>query len=183
MNEEIKSEVTYTIEDFERQFAYMKNRNIFLKYLIFLPILFFSAVLLFFYFLDPNKFLAAFSQPKNYMIFVAAFLIVGVWWFFGRNKMSYFQRRTLIKQLNTTPAFSVPQIVTFDDAGLSGENEFLSGVLKWHAIVEVTETKDDFYFFKSPKFAQFVPKRFFTDEQIDGIKQLAKKHLGEKVKF
>lgn len=183
MNEEIKSEVTYTIEDFERQFVYMKNRNIFLKYIIFLPIIFFSVILLFFYILDPNKFSAAFSQPKNYMVFVIAFLIVGIWWFFRRNKMSFFQKRTIIKQLNTTPALSAPQIITFDDTGMYGENEFASGLLKWNAMVEVTETENDFYFFKSPKFAQFAPKRFFSDEQIARIRELARKHLGEKAKF
>ncbi len=183
MNEEIKSEVTYTIEDFERHYVYMKNRSIFVKYVIFLPLLIFIPVFLFFYFLDPNKFSAAFSQPKNYTIFPLAFLIVGSWWFFTRNKMSFFQKRTLTKQLNTTPSLSVPQTITFDHVGMYGENEFVSGLLKWNAMVEATETEDNFCFFNSPKFAQFVPKRFFSDEQIARIKDLAKRHLGEKAKF
>ena len=183
MDEQIQSEVTYTFEDFERHYFYMRNRNIWLKYIILLPLILFIPIFLFLYLLDSNKFFTEFSKPEKYSVFIIAYLIVGIIWFLKRNKMSYFQRNSLKKQIDSSPALSVPQIISFDEEGFHGENQFGSGHIYWNVMVEATETEEDFYFFRTPKFAQFVPKRFFTNEQLVQIRELAKINLGDKANF
>ncbi len=182
MNGKIQSEVTYTVADFERHYLYLNNRNSLLKYLLLLVFLIVILIFIILLLLNPFKFLAVFSQPKNYLVFVFVFLILGFLWLIRRNKLGFFQKRNLAKQINSSPVLSKPQIITLDEEGFSGENEFGSGNLRWNAMIEVTETEEDFYFFRSPKFAQFVPKRFFTNEQIAQIRELAKRNLGDKAK-
>lgn len=58
-----------------------------------------------------------------------------------------------------------------------------SGETKWGAIIEANETDYDFFFFVSNKVAILVPKRVLAVEQINLLRDLAKKNLGDRAKF
>jgi YcxB-like protein len=58
-----------------------------------------------------------------------------------------------------------------------------SGQTKWEAFIEATETKEDFFFFTSSKFAQFIPKYAFNETQLNQLRELVKSKLGDKAKF
>ena len=183
MNEIVEAKVTYTPEDFMRHAAFMQSRNELAKYTIFIALAIFACIFLFLYLGNPAQFLTAFAKPQTVLIFVTAGLILTVIFLLKKYTSKFFLRRSLEKQIKSTPALSAPQHFSFDDEGFYATNEFASGQLNWQAMVEMIETEEDFYFFMSKNFARFVPKRFFSDEQLNQIRELAKGKLGDKAKF
>ncbi len=182
MCDELGARVTYTPEDFVRNSKYIQSRQGLLKYSFFIAVGVVVCILLFFYILDPARFVQTFSQPKNFSVFIIALLIVGSWGFFKQKTSGFFLKRKFEKQIKSSPALGEPQFILFDEDGMYGTNQFGSGQTKWQGMNEVTETEEDFFFFTSKNFAQFVPKRFFKEKQINQIRELAKKHLSEKAK-
>lgn len=183
MSETVEARITYAPDDFVRHAEFMRSRNPLAKYSVFIALGVIACALLFVYLLDPAKFLTTFTKPQNIPVFVIPVFLLIAWWFLEKNVTRFFLKRNLEKQINSTPTLSVPQLVSFDDEGLFATNQFGSGQTKWEAIIETVETEEDFFFFTTNKFAQFVPKRFFNAEQINQIKGLAKNNLGEKAKF
>jgi hypothetical protein len=183
MNEIVEARVTYTPEDFMRHAAFMQSRIGLAKKVVFFTLAIFASIFLFLYFANSAKFITAFAKPQNILIFVTAGLLVIGIFILKKYTSKFFLRRSLEKQIKSTPALSVPQHFSFDDEGFYGTNEFASGQLNWQAMVEMVETEEDFYFFMSKNFARFVPKRFFSDEQLNQIRELAKRNLGDKAKF
>ena len=183
MSDELGARITYTPEDFVRNSKYIQSRQGLFKYSFFIAVAVLICILLFFYILNPTRFVQTFSQPKNFSVFIFALLIVGGWWFLNQKTSGFLLKRKFEKQLKSSPALSEPQFVLFDEEGMYGTNHFGSGQTKWQGMNEVTETEEDFFFFTSKNFAQFVPKRFFKAEQINQIRELAKRHLSEKAKF
>ena len=83
--------------------------------------------------------------------------------------------------MKSSPALQQPQRITFDEDGIEGETILSSGQVKWEAIIEATESEQDFYFFTSKKFAYFVPKLAFENkDDLEALRELAIKRLGEK---
>jgi len=181
MSDELGARVTYTPEDFVRSVRYIQSRQGLLNRPFSIAVFVIICILLFFYIFNPAQFAQSFSQPKNFLVFVFAFLIVGVWWFLKQN--TFFLKRKFEKQIKSSPALSEPQFILFDEEGIYGTSQFGSGQTKWQAMIEAAETEDDFFFFTSKNFAQFVPKRFFKEEQADQIRELVKRHIGEKARF
>lgn len=183
MNEVVEAKITYTPEDFLRHAAFMQSRNRLAKYTIPLALGIFACIFLFLYFLNGEKFLTTFAKPQNFMIFVTAGLILTIFLLLKKYTSKFFLRRSLEKQIRSTPSLSEPQHFTLDDEGFTATNQFGSGQLNWQAMVEMVETEEDFFFFMSKNFARFVPKRFFSNEQLTQIRELAKKNLGDKAKL
>jgi len=183
MSESVEARFTYTSDDFVRHAEFMRSRNFIAKYAVFIAFSILGCILLFFYLLNPAKFTTAFNKPQNILVFVIPILLLTAWWFLRNKLPRFFLKRSIEKQINSTPALQVPQFVSFDEEGLYATNQFGSGQTKWEAIIETVETEEDFFFFTTNKFAQFVPKRFFSAEQLKQIKKLAKTNLGERAKF
>jgi hypothetical protein len=183
MSETVEGQVTYTADDFVRHTTYMQNRNFIVRNAVFFALTVFGCILLFFYLLNPAKFTITFTKPQNILVLVIPTLLLIAWWFLKKKSPRFLLRRGFEKQINSSPALRDSQFIIFDDEGLYATSRLGSGQTKWDAMVEVTETEEDFLFFTTNKFAQFVPKRFFTDEQLDQIKNIAKRNLGERAKF
>lgn len=62
------------------------------------------------------------------------------------------------------------QHIVVDEVGIKGHTNLSEAVTKWEAILHSTETKEDFFFFTSNKYAIFIPKSPLTDEQEERIR-------------
>ena len=55
------------------------------------------------------------------------------------------------------------------------------GEIKWDAIIKARETKQDFFFYTSKRFALFLPKRVISGEsQMIELRHLIVEKLGDK---
>lgn len=162
MSEKIEAEIIYTIDDYARALKYIQNRQFLVKYL--LPFMFsiFAVVLFFNYLSNPAKFTATFLQPASILIVIIAFTIISLWHFYRKNKPGFLLKRQIAGQFKSSPALREPKIISLDDTGIFGGSNLGESQTKWEAFIEATETKNDFFFFTSNKFAQFIPKRFFS---------------------
>jgi hypothetical protein len=183
MTKEIEGKITYTPEDFVRNVKYIQSRQILYKYSLLIPIILLICMLLFVYTLDPAKFRANFLQPDKILVFGIPISLMGIWWILRKYSPSFLLKRQIENQFKSSPALRETQYISFDEKGLYGTSQFGSGQTNWEAIIEATETEDDFFFFTTKKFAQFIPKRFFTEEQINQIRELAKRKLDNKAMF
>ena len=183
MNEIIEERITYTPDDYVRNVKYIQSRQVLYKYSLLIPIVVIICMLLFVYILEPNKFWANFLQADKVLVFVIPILLIGIWWILRRYSPNFLLKRQIENQFKSSLALREPQYISFDEKGLYGTNQFGSGQTNWEAMIEATETEDDFFFFTTKKFAQFIPKRFFTEEQIIQIRNLTQRKLGNKAKF
>lgn len=183
MNEEINLEIQYTVDDYVRGVSFVQNRQFINKYG------FAIAPLLLFLF---GGFIFALKMQKESVVtsiisslpFFVAALIVFLVLLLLRKFPNPILKWNIKRQFRSSPLLNEPQRISFDEEGINGETYLSSGLTKWAAIIEATETKDDLFFFTSNKFAMFVPKRaFVNEEQINQVRQLAKESLGEKAKF
>jgi hypothetical protein len=136
----------------------------------------------FFFLLNPlnvNQLPTRYIVITSFPILALSFLLISVKYF-----SNPFLKWNMKKQYESSPLLKEPQTISFDDEGINGETYLSSGLTKWAAIIEATETKDDFFFFISNKYAMFTPKRAFSDEdQIEQVRELAKEKLGDKAKM
>jgi hypothetical protein len=61
--------------------------------------------------------------------------------------------------LRNNAAARGPQTIEVNESGLRFSGGLYQSELKWEAILEVVETRDDFLFYISNRFAYFLPKR------------------------
>lgn len=122
------------------------------------------------------------SPYYTIVTFAPIFVIVGVFLFL-KYFPNPFLRWSVQKQFKSSPLLRESQQISFDEVGIRGQTNLSAGETRWLAIIEGTETKDDFFFFTSSKIAMFFPKDGLTVEQIDKIRELAMRNLGEKAKF
>jgi len=182
MNEKINLQIQFSVEDYARGLAFVRNRQYFFKYgLIILPLF-----PLAFYFFDYWKNPAGFYQltwSTALINFIPIFLLA---LFFLSIRFSFnpLVNRVIKKQIQSSPLLQARQEVSFDDAGIRGETALSSALTKWDAVIEAAETDADFFFFIADKKALFVPKSAFADEfQINLLRGLLRVKLGEKAKF
>ncbi|GEM_PF-1522717 len=185
MDEKIELEVKYTVDDYVRSSSFVQKHTFFSRYgfIIFPAIAFFSLVLYSFF---VTKSSARGNQPflqTALVIFIICFLIFCVLLAI-RFLPNPFVRWNLSRQINSAPTAQQTQQVLFDDDGINIQNLLGSGEAKWGAIIEVVESKEDFYFYTAKKFAMFVPKRCFSsEEQQNQLRELVKRKLGDKAKL
>ncbi|MCU1290955.1 MAG: YcxB-like protein [Acidobacteria bacterium] len=180
MINQIEAKISYTPDDFVRNIKYIQSRRFLYKYSIFAPVLVTVCMLLYVYVLDPVKFTANLMQPEKSVVFIVPTLLMGFWWLARKYSPNFLLKRQIESQFKSSPVLSEIQFISFDEKGFYAANQFGSGQTNWQAIIEATETEDDFFFFTTKQFAQFFPKRCFTEEQINQIRQLATRKLGEK---
>jgi hypothetical protein len=183
MIEKIDVQVLYSADDYARGFKYIQRRNLLVKYAFLLPLAVITLSLIWLYFLDPVQFISTFSQVNNLIVLLfVPLIVVPLFYFVSRRKSSFLARRQFAKQIASSPAMQAPQSITFDHNGIEGQTTLSSGMTKWEAIIEATETEDDFYFFTGKKFAMFIPKRVLADKEQDDLHQLLFESLGQRVK-
>lgn len=181
MDELIELEVKYSVDDFVRGFTFIQSRQLLSKY-AFLIVPFILLVSILFVVLLNSK---NSNQPLSKVILIVLVPTFSVFILFLLIKYlpNPFLKWNLRRQFKSSPILKEKQQISFDESGIKGRTDLSAGETKWKAIIEATETEDDFFFFTSNKFALFVPKRVFTLEQLIHIRDLAKRNLGDRAKF
>lgn len=182
MAERIELEIKYTVEDYVRSMDFMQRRFFIFKYLPYLMII--GAIVFTVVYLSYAPTLESglniLLTPVNATP-ILIMLVIGLWFMFLPNPLL---RWNISRQMKSSPALQQTNTFSLDEKGIKWSGHLGSGEIKWGAIVESVETKSDFFFFTSDKFAHFVPKRaFVSEEQQNQLRTLAKNNLGDKAKF
>jgi hypothetical protein len=182
MNEEIKLEIQYTVDDYVRGSSFVLNRQFIFKYGSLIVLCIPVVIYIFSYLNNPEGFSRL--TLKTALISFAPVLALCFLFLFLKFFSNPFLKWNLKRQFNSSPLLRATQEITFDEVGVKGETNLSSAVTKWDAVVEAAETDEDFFFFVSNKKALFIPKRGFesTLEQ-DRLRALAKRKLAEKAKL
>jgi len=86
------------------------------------------------------------------------------------------------KTYRTIKNIDLPITYEFTDSKIELTSGELHSTIPWDNVYKVGESKSLFYIYQSKGIANLLPKRFFTDDQIAGFRELVKKS-GVKYKF
>jgi len=172
----------YSVDDYVRALLFIRRRNPILKYYYLAPLIVIGILLTALYFQNPNQFISTFSSPANLLvILLGPLLAIAILYLAARRKTNFLIKWQIRRQMESSPAMRQPQRLTFDNDGLDGRTILSSGHVSWDAIIEATESEDDFFFFTSKKIAMFVPKSSFeTSEEQNAVRQMAAMQLRER---
>lgn len=87
--------------------------------------------------------------------FVAVGLVAGA--------AQLWRRRRLAQAYRTTPGLTEPQVYEFLEDALRTSNSVQQNRFAWNAFVEVAETDEFFLFYRTRRFAIYLPKRVVGD--------------------
>jgi hypothetical protein len=182
MAEKIELEIKYMVDDYVRSMDFMQRRFFIFKYFPYLIVIVAVGFALFHLFSAPTfEYGLTILLTSAVTIPILLMLAVGLWSMFLPNPLL---KWNIARQMKSSPALQQNNTFSFDENGVRWAGHLGSGEIKWDAVVESVETKNDFFFFTSNRFAHFVPKRAFTNqEQINALRDLAKRNLGDKAKF
>jgi hypothetical protein len=181
MNEKVEVNVQYSVDDYVRGCVFIRNRgSLFYKYEFW--------VINFMSFVGFAVFYLVFTKTENEwnasdftnLLFV---LMIALPVCYLLNNLYLFTEKSLRKQYESSPLLREESKIFFSADGIETESASLTNKLSWSAITETDETDEDFFFFTSPKMALFIPKRTFTFEQQDKIRNLTKIKLGENARI
>lgn len=65
---------------------------------------------------------------------------------------------------------------TFTDDKIRTEGETFDGDFTWNSVYKVKENKEWFLIYQSARIMNMVPKKFFTKDQISGLRDLIRKN-------
>jgi hypothetical protein len=181
MNEKTVVEIQYNIDDYVRGSEFTQNRGFFYKhdYLITFLMTFIGFIV--FYWLVIRK--GEDSLNFNDALAVIFGLMVMIPVTYALKDFKPLTGNYVAKQYKSSPLLQEAQAISFGEEGIESKSDSFASKINWNAIIETAETDKDFFFFTSPKMALFIPKRVFSVEQQDKIKNLAKIKLGDKAKF
>ena len=81
--------------------------------------------------------------------------------------------------LKSNPSASGPQTYQLSEEGVRFSGGLYQTELKWGAITEVVETRDDFLFLTSKRSGYFLPKRALNGpEEVDGVREIVRRGAG-----
>jgi len=180
MDEKIAVEIQYNIDDYVRGLEFIKNKSFFYKnnYLITGAIAFITFII---FNLLINKDMDSLSLTDVLMVIIGLMLIIPI--IYVIKDFQPFAEKSVVQQYKSSVLLQEAQTISFGEDGIESKSDSSAGKINWNAVIETAETDKDFFFFTSPKIGLFIPKRVFSVEQQDGIKNLAKIKLGDKGKF
>lgn len=181
MNDRLDLEIQYSIDDYVRSLTFIQSRQFIVKYGFIIVPFAMMFLLLVLFLSNPDSF----KQVSLYysIITFAPVLMIVVLFLLLKYFPNPILRWNVRKQFESSPILREKQRISIDEVGIKGQTQLSAGETKWSAIIEATESKDDFFFFISNKFAMFVPKHKLTSEQKALIYDISKRNLGEKAKF
>jgi hypothetical protein len=167
----LEVEVDYVEDDYWRAIRFMRSRT----WVNWLTSAFFLVVPLVVvvsrYFSNPKEW-----TPWLLLVPVAIFLLIFV---VGR----LIDRQRIRNQVTRTPSARGYHKYIFSDSGIRISSDLSDTEMKWEALVKVIESDEDIFFYQSPAFARFLPKRSLTGEsQLSQLRDLMRAKLGNKVK-
>ena len=160
-------EVTYSRDDYVRAFRFMSRHQLrIFNWMIVIGAVV-SALLL--YRADPADF--------DWWV-IPAIVGLGIF-FFGLIRLN--RRWSIGRQLKSAPDAQGSHRWVINGEGIRITGALSNTEIKWEAIIRVRESKSDFFFYSATRFARFLPKRVFTDEQQkDDLRRLLTEKLGNK---
>ena len=165
----IVAEVTYEQKDYARAIRFMTRRQnrVFNMFLLLAAIVIVSWL----YVRDPFGF--------GWWILPAIIAVLVLWYGAMRSIATW----NISRQLRNAPAAQGSHTWTIGLDGINIAGPLSRGDLKWEAIIKVLESKEDFFFYTAPKFAQFLPKRsVLGDESLVRLRTLITERLGKKAR-
>lgn len=92
--------------------------------------------------------------------------------------------RRCFYQANKLKEITKPAKSIFTEKGVESKTPVATSNRDWESYLKVFETKTDFIFFSQENFFATIPKRFFkSKEEIEDLRELVKRKLGEKAKL
>ena len=96
----------------------------------------------------------------------------------------FIQGLNIGRQVRSVPGSDDVYTFTFSEEGIAISGSLRSANLKWEAIVKVRESGSDFLFYTTKRFAQFLPKRAFRqNEEMSELRVLLGQKLGHKAQL
>ena len=96
----------------------------------------------------------------------------------------FMQRFNVGRQLKSVPGINEPYVFTFSEEGIAIVGRLSNANIKWEAIVKARESKSDFLFYTTKRFAQFLPKRAFVNsEDMNNLRVLLSESLGKRAQL
>lgn len=180
MSEKIEVNVRYSDDEYTRGMIFSQRKSSFYKfnYLIFGAsiLIGFFAVYYLSYQSEGNRDLSLLLK-----ILLALMIAIPLVYLFKDFNPTY--EKVFKKQFYSSPLLQESYKISFDVEGINSESKSFANKLFWNAIIEVVQTDEDFHFFISHDASLFIPKRVFTNEQQNEIKNLVRIKLGDKAKF
>ena len=166
----IEAEVTYEPADYVRALRFMSRRanrignGVMLVFAIVFALLLYRA--------DPFGF--------RWWIGPAVIALLVLWYCL----MMFIRTWNIGRQLRKAPAAQGTHVWVVGKDGIKISGALSTADLKWQAISKVRESRDDFFFYTAPRFAQFLPKRSLASEHdIVILRNLITDMVGEKAKI
>jgi len=181
MNEKVEVNIRYSVDDYVRGCSFTQNRSsLFYKYEFFV-IGFMSFVGFVIFHLIFTKTENEWNTSDFTKLIIGLMIAIPVGYLF--KDFHFLTEYSLKKQYESSPLLREESRISFSTNGIETESASLTNKISWSAITEFEDTEEDFFFFFSPKAALFIPKRVFTVEQQNEIRNLVKIHLGDKAKL
>ncbi len=182
MIEIIDLEIQYTVDDYVRALSFIQKRQFVHKYAFIIVLVTGIFSIVFIALISP----AGSSETilTSTIVFLVMLLPIIAILVFLKYFPNPILKWNIRRQYKSSPLMREIQHISFNEDGIGGHTNLSAGKTNWIAFIEVTETKEDFYFFTTKKMAQFVPKRAFESEfQQNELRGLAKRKLGDRVKM
>lgn len=180
MNEKIEIEVKYSSDEYVRGMIFSQRKNSSHKYsfiIAFVSIIIGTVSV--YYFTNSDEI----SWDSELLLKSLLFLIIIIPIAYALKDFSYFSERVIKKHYDTTKLLQETYQIRFDSDGINSESNSFTNTLRWNAVIETVQTHKDLHFFIGRNASLFIPKRVFTDEQQNEVKNLSKMKLGDKAKF
>lgn len=182
MKEKIELEIKYTVDEYVRSISTMQNRFLIFKYFPYVGLLAAIGLIINYLLIAPT--IISGLVYLTYPVIgtpILVLLIISIWLKFFTNP---FLKWNISRQYKSSPTLQETKRLQFDEEGISSSSQLGKTETKWEAVIEAVESKKDFFFYITNKYAQFVPKRAFTSvEQQNELRHLVKQKLGDKAKF
>ncbi|MEO7674787.1 MAG: YcxB family protein [Pyrinomonadaceae bacterium] len=179
----VSVKLTYTPDDSFRVAKYIRNQSFIYRNDVWLTsgFVFIAFIVLIALMTDDISELrilgaTVFSAVPAILVGVAVFVL-------HRLVQPWFMRRAIANLFRSVPTASEEKKVTFSDEGISTESDLMSNHVKWPTIGRITESASDILMFNGKMLSGFLPKTSLTAEELDIIRELSRRNLGENAKF
>jgi hypothetical protein len=184
MDEKLFLHVKYSARDYARVSGFMKQQKFLNKYsFIFMFVGVFVTIAAFTFMLADDK------SSINYLGLITVSLLPalalgGLIYFLEQFLSPALMKRSVAKQIKSSPALNEEQAICFSTEGIEISGELFSQKIKWEAIIKAIESETDFIFYTTRDSGKFFPKTAFVSEtDANFIRCLARAKLGDKAEI
>lgn len=87
--------------------------------------------------------------------------------------VNIWQDRGLAKIYHSSPIYSEPYVITFNDIGILSKSASFESEMHWSVVKEIAESDEDIHFFIAPRQSLFIPRRVFGKDQLKSVRDRA----------